>query len=434
MIQLLLDNSYSRILGLSPEQHRQLKDLLSYEIDSQQAYFSGSFRTKRTLLGKKGEFPTGLLSRVKDWIQGTGLTVTSQDNRRPPKRGYRLFNLNLDITPYPDQENAVKVCLERYRGICRMVTGYGKSVTMALLVNALQVKTLIVVPNLELKRQLTESFNLWFGPTPNIIIENIDSPVLKSLTDFDCLIIDEAHHSAARTYRNLNRRQWTKSFYRICFTATPYRSREEEQLLMESVTAQVIYSVPYKEAVAQKAIVPVEAYYLECPKIDTDGYTWQEVYSDLVVNNEARNKIIKDVIHTLEGQHVLTLVKEIKHGEWLKIISGSPFANGQDESSRPLITQFASGQIKSLIGTTGVLGEGIDTKPAEWVIIAGLGKSKPAFMQQVGRGLRNWPGKETCKVILLKDKSHKWTLAHFNAQVKILKEEFGVVPVKLDLP
>ena len=86
-----------------------------------------------------------------------------------------------------------------------------------------------------------------------------------------------------------------------------------------------------------------------------------------------------------------------------------------------------------LIGTTGVLGEGIDTRPAEWIIIAGLGKSKNQFMQNIGRGIRVYPGKKSCKVILFKDGSHKWTLKHFKEQCMILKEVYGIVPMRLEL-
>jgi superfamily II DNA or RNA helicase len=431
MIQLTVDNSYSRITGLSDLEHKELKELLSYEIDAQAAYFSGSFRTKRSLFGKRGDFPTGCLYLVNRWLNDKNHVYNDHRTRPQPRHG--LFSLNLGLTPYQPQLNAVKACLTHNRGTISAVTGSGKSVMMALLVNALQLRTLIIVPNLALKNQLTESFRQYFGSLTNITIENIDSSKLINERDYDVLIIDEAHHVAAKTYRNLNKKAWGGIYHRYFFTATPYRSREEEQLLMESVCGEVIYKLDYKTAVDSEFIAPVEAYYIELPHTDTDGYTWSEVYSDLVVNNEARNKIIKNLIHLLEGQNVLTLVKEIRHGEWLKTITGSPFANGQDEGSKDLISQFSNGEFKSLIGTTGVMGEGIDSKPTEWVIIAGLGKSRPAFIQQVGRGIRKYEGKESCKVIIFKDKSHKWTLAHFNAQVRYLKEEYGIKPAKLEV-
>lgn len=344
---------------------------------------------------------------------------------------HNVFGRN--VRPYPEQAEAVDVAAKYHRGILSMVTGFGKSITMALLIYRLQVRTLVVVPNLELKRQLTETFRSIFGTNKNIVIENIDSPKLKTLTDFDCLLIDESHHVAAKTYRKLNKTAWKGTYYRYFFTATPFRSRDEEQLLFESVAGQVIYSVSYKDAVAKGYITPIEAYYYELPKIPVRGYTWAEVYKELVVDRADRNDLIAELMFKLEEEKksTLCLVKEINHGDELKRLTGIEFANGQDETSKEYIREFSLGALGSLIGTVGVVGEGVDTKPAEYVIVAGLGKSRPAFMQQCGRGVRMFKDKESCKIILFKDASHKWTLAHFNAQCKILRDEYGVKAVKL---
>jgi superfamily II DNA or RNA helicase len=126
-------------------------------------------------------------------------------------------------------------------------------------------------------------------------------------------------------------------------------------------------------------------------------------------------------------------VKEVKHGYAIQEIFNAPFANGQDDITRAYIGAFNKGEVKGLIGTTGILGEGVDTKPCEYVIIAGLGKAKSAFMQQIGRAVRTYPGKESAKIILFRDASHRFTLRHYRAQAKILKEEYGVTPIKLEL-
>ena len=110
-----------------------------------------------------------------------------------------------------------------------------------------------------------------------------------------------------------------------------------------------------------------------------------------------------------------------------------PFANGQVEETRYYITLFNEKELPCLIGTTGILGEGVDTKPCEYVIVAGLGKAKSAFMQQIGRGVRVYPGKESCKIVIFRDTSHKFTLRHYREQCKVLKEEFGIVPLKLEI-
>ncbi len=428
-IKLIIGNSYSQIIGLSPSQEVAVRKALSYSIPDPRGY---NFRqTTRYLIDKRGNFPTGLLSHLKKALDVGGDQI---DTREVPDRT-GLPDLNLPFDPYPEQIAAAECAASRDRGTIVMPTGSGKSVTMAFLVSYLQLKTLIIVPNLTLKRQLTESFLQYFGPTPNIVIENIDSKRLKTLTDFDCLIVDEAHHSAARTYRELNKKAWNSIYYRFFFTATPFRGREEEQILMESISGDVIYTLDYKTAVASGMILPIEAYYVELPKIPIKGRTWPQVYKEAVTHRQDRNEMLTSLAFRLHmaDKSALFLVKEIAHGEQLTADGAFAFANGKDENTAQMLEEFADGRRGILIGTTGVCGEGLDTRACEYVIPAGLGKSKPQFAQQVGRALRRFPGKDSAKIILIKDPSHRWTLTHFNAQRKFLVELYGVIPVKLEI-
>lgn len=436
MIVLDVNNSLSRIYGLhSDAQFRQLRDILSYTAEG---YFGGRPPAKRYLIDKKGCFPTGLLPRVEEFLKEETHRIC--DFRTVPTPSH-LFKLELPYPPYPEQIAASEAAIAANRGIISMPTGSGKSVVIALIINKVQVPTLVVVPSLELKRQLTASLKATFGSyavnsNGPITVENVDAlDVTKVERKYDCVIIDEFHHSAAATYRKLNLKAWGNIYYRFGLTATPFRANDNEALLLESVLSQVIYNIPYQTCVDLKRIVPIEAYYIDLPVTQMKGNpnSWPAVYSELVVNNVARNLIISNLIHSLASSPTLTLVKEIRHGEILAEITGRPFANGAADNTRELILEFILGENKSLIGTTGVIGEGIDTKPAEWLINAAGGKSKNQFMQQVGRVLRLHPGKETGKVILFRDTSNKWLLNHFKAQVKILKEEYGVAPAKLTL-
>jgi len=436
LIKLTIDNSYSKIEGLSVAQHRSLKKLLSYKIDAQTVYHSGGFRREKSLLGAKGDFPSGLLIRVNKWLWDNHITHTTYVlNKRPPAQTDWKFNLKLLITPYKEQRYASRVAYESDRGTISMPTGSGKSVTMALLVACYNTRTLIIVPNLTLKQQLTESFTEWFGSLENITITNIDDPNLINEREYGLLIIDESHHVAAKTYRTLNKKAWNGIANRYYFTATAFRADAEEQMLMEAISGDVIYKLTYKDALASRMIAPIEAYYVEVPKTSTDAVTWREVYDDLIVNNELRNVLISGILVTLTDSNASTLclVKEIAHGDALSKVTEIQFANGQIEGSSELIREFAAKRSNSLIATTRVCGEGVDTKAAEYVIIAGLGRSKPSFMQQCGRVMRKYEGKESGKVIIFRDASHKFTLRHFREQCKILKDEFGVIPVRLDI-
>ena len=436
MIELIIDNSYSTIKGLSIGQHKELRSVLSYYTAPPNSYMAKQYGVKKvSLLSKHGVFPTGLLLNVTQYVTDLNLFPVIKDLRIAPINRLQTINGNIGVTPYPEQVNAVKACIRQNRGIVSAVTGFGKSVTMMLLVNTFKLRTLIVVPNLELKRQLTSSFEACFPDMSNITIENIDSKKLNKLTDYDCLIIDEAHHVAAATYRQLNKTAWKGIYHRYFFTATPYRSIKEEQMLFESIAGQVIYEVDHTTAVRKGYIVPLEAYYLDVPKTKVTGSNWSTVYQALVVNNEPRNALIAQLLTTLkaEKKSTLCLVKEIKHGDKLSHACQIHFANGQDEDSKDMIKFFSQGKLNSLIGTTGVLSEGVDTKPAEYIIIAGLGKAKNSFMQSCGRGFRNWPGKTSCKIIIFRDTSHRFSIDHFKNQLKFLRDEFGIEAERIEL-
>ena len=243
------------------------------------------------------------------------------------------------------------------------------------------------------------------------------------------------HHVAAKTYQKLNKTVWKDIYYRFFLTATPFRNDEEEQLLFEAIAGAIIYKLDYHTAIRERYIVPVEAYYVELPKQKTEAYTWQEVYKELVVHNSVRNNMISCVLLALQNSHksTLCLVKEVTHGKILSGYTGMPFVHGEDDESRKYIQEFNQGNLKTLISTTGIMGEGVDTRPCEYVILAGLGKAKSSIMQQIGRAVRNYPGKESAKIILIKDTSHKFCSRDFKAQCEIFRNEYACEPTRLDI-
>lgn len=433
-MELITGNSYSRVTGLTTSQFAELRKLLSYQTDKASAYFSGGYVRTKYLIDSKGNFPTGLLSKVENFLLERHDTI-HYDNRMTIPKAVCIPYALLPHRLYKAQERAVSEAIHNGRGCISMPTGTGKSLVIAQIIAKLMVKTLIVVPTLEIKNQLRDMLRNVFGNMDHIAVENIGSPKLKNMKDFDCLIIDEAHHVAAKTYQKLNKTAWTGIYYRFFLTATPFRNKTEEQLLFESIAGQVIYQLSYKEAIKDGYIVPVEAYYIDLPKQKVSGYTWAQVYNELVVNNKPRNETIANLMwqFSFADRSTLCLVKEIKHGRILAKLANRDFVCGEDQQSRAIIGSLNNGMNRSVVGTTGVLGEGVDTKPVEYVIIAGLGKAKSAFMQQIGRAVRKYSGKESAKIILFRDASHKFTLRHFNAQKKILLEEYGVKVQKLKL-
>lgn len=84
MTKLTVDNSYSRIEGLEPKAEKNLRDELSYVIGGQSAYFSGYGAKRRSLLSKRGEFASGLLTRVEMFLKKNNIKYNVVDLRIIP--------------------------------------------------------------------------------------------------------------------------------------------------------------------------------------------------------------------------------------------------------------------------------------------------------------------------------------------------------------
>jgi superfamily II DNA or RNA helicase len=433
MIKLIIGNSFCKVVGLTIDQYANLRLLLSYQTKPTKTKFSRGQYVSQTkyLLDKTGSFPTGLLSLAAPLFHDLDLEIV--DTRVKPFSVGSFPPGNFSFELYPEQDEAAETAAIHTRGVITAPTGLGKSAIIASIIDKLRVKTLVVVPSLELKKQLTESLQRIFGKTDLIRVMNVDS--IKNKEHYDCVIIDEFHHSGAKTYQKLNKTHWPGVCYRFGLTATPFRSYDEENILLKAILADVIYEVEYQTAVEKGYIVPMEAYYIDIPPQQPKGNkkSWPAMYSELVVNNTRRNEIIRNLILVFGSNKTSTLclVKEVNHG---KLIAGDDigFISGVDQD-RYLLEAFNGGKLTCLIGTEGVIGEGVDTKPAEVIIIAGLGKSPNRLIQGFGRGFRRYKDKKSCKIIIFKDNSHKWTLDHFKEQCKVLKEFYNIVPERLEI-
>lgn len=95
MVRLIIDNSYSKIEGLTVKQFNSLRKLLSYTSDPQAAYYSGGFAKIKYCIDTKGNFPTGLLNRVQKHLSDNMLKYVYFDKRVEPAYQPGMFKLRL---------------------------------------------------------------------------------------------------------------------------------------------------------------------------------------------------------------------------------------------------------------------------------------------------------------------------------------------------
>lgn len=446
MTAIIIDNAECQIIDMTVEDYRVLKNLMSYSLPNRHNYFSrGYINQKKYLIDKKGRFPTGLLPLFYAFTQSNNSVFKIIDNRREPRPLVEFPAPSFRVALYKEQIEAAEAARALKRGIISMPTGTGKSKVIELIISLLKVKTLVVVPSLELKKQLWESISHTWPTITNkfITIENVDALDPNKPGDYDCVIIDEFHHSGAATYRQLNKKAWKDVYYRFGLTATPFRSRDHEQILLESVLSEVIYKLDYSVAIQKNYIAPLEVIEVDVTKNSSASKLnkWTAVNSKLIIENyelNAKIALVAKVLY-LAGKSVLVLVKQLRQGDFIKELLSKEnltvmFANGKSADSNIFIRDFSSGLSKILIASS-IVGEGIDTKAAEYVILAGgTGRSKISIMQNCGRVLRKYEGKTSGKVIIFKDTSHKWLREHYREFRKIVLEEYGIAePSKLNV-
>lgn len=475
-IKVTVQNSYCQVEGLSPAIELRLKEELRYLNQSVAYSYHSNLRTikrlrqalsedakiklsdaeradkEKTLRGLEGKnrvlfrdlykvlfkdsrFATGLLPKFLGSLEGAGAEYEVVDLRRKPAKKQIQFVLREQFPPMRYYQRAMSRLFVdgEGRGIGIAPTGTGKTLTINRMIWELGVKTLIVTPNKDISVNMVDTLEKHFGKghvtrlstksgkrskTPpklnDINVCNIQSLVKMDpelFKDIDCVIIDEFHHAAAETYQEVNEKHLRNVYYRIGMTATNFRN-DGADLALEAVLSQVIYEYTIKQAIADGFLVKPK-FHIEPMQLQTLS-TYQKEYKSEIVENDERNDCIMQMALHHEKDSVLILVKQLEHGERLKaLIPGSAFLHGEekDDVRRQVMEDFRSGKITKLIGTS-VIGEGVDLPRAKVLIMAGGGKAKSGVMQNIGRVLRPFPGKDEALVYDFTDEGSSYQGEH----------------------
>lgn len=319
--------------------------------------------------------------------------------------------------PRDYQEEALELLTTNYRGVVNFATGLGKSLVAVHAIKRYRKRALIVVPGDSIAKQfysdLVDAFGesrvgMFGGGRKKIkdITVGIAASVKNHIDDFKrhdlgMIIMDECHHAPADT------------FYKIAMdlgdvgkifglTATDYRSDGKDIMIAGGVGPSII---------CKDIIWGVKNHWLADPyfimrRVDTtDRYNYKndknKNYKSHVLNcQQMKDRIRSDVQKFMDaGKSVLCLVDEVAHGEELSRELGIPFATGKDKQSKQYIEQLNKNKIPGLVGTDGKIGEGVDTKNIEVLILANFVASKGPVIQCIGRGLRKTDTKSTCVIL-----------------------------------
>ncbi len=216
--------------------------------------------------------------------------------------------------------------------------------------------------------------------------------------EFDIIIIDEAHHAAATSYKKII--DYFKPRLLLGFTATPNRG---DNVRLDDVFEKIIYQKDLKWAIQNKYLTDIE-----CIRVNI-GYDISKVARRMgdyatgelekAMNTDILNGAIVESYKKYAKGQTLIFATSVEHAQNIaKLIEGAVAVTAETKNRGELIEKFTKREIPVLVNCM-IFTEGTDIPLVETIIIARPTLNSALYTQMVGRGLRLYPGKEKLKLI-----------------------------------
>ena len=442
-----------------------------FEFEVPGAKFIPSVRNKvwdgkiRLFNAMTGMIYAGLVPRILKFCNMRDYPVeispgTYEINEVPDDSGMQLAEeFGSTFVPREYQNEAVVHALKRDRALMLSPTASGKSFIIYLLTRFHMEqgrKTLIVVPTTSLVEQMASDFIEYNNGNPldihkirGGIDKNVDAEITittwqsiyKLRKDwyekFDVVVGDEAHLFKAKSLISVLEKM-IDCKYRYGFTGTLDGS-QTHKLVLEGLFGAVYEVTTTKKLIednthAEFGITAITLQYPDAIRKLNKGKTYQEEI-DWIVTNESRNKYIRNLAHSLQGNTLILFQFVEKHGKVLlpllekdgkhvHFIYGGISAEDREEVRRLAETNDDN----IILASYGTFSSGVNIKRLDNIIFASPSKSKIRNLQSIGRVLRksNDNSKATLYDIVddLQWKSNKnFAVKHFIERVKIYNDE-----------
>jgi superfamily II DNA or RNA helicase len=218
--------------------------------------------------------------------------------------------------------------------------------------------------------------------------------------EFGLIIIDEAHHAPASSYRKV-----IDAFSPVKVlgvTATPDRT---DEAALGQVFESVAYEYGVLDAINDGWLVPIEQEMIEVDGLDfsqiktTAGDLNQGQLEEVMMEEDAIHRVAAPTIECAGDRPTLIFTVSVAHAHALANIlkdrygktAASLDGTSDPETRRDVIQKFKSGNIQYLCNC-GLFLEGFDAPNTAVVVMARPTKSRALYAQMLGRGTRPLPG------------------------------------------
>jgi superfamily II DNA or RNA helicase len=455
-MKICINTLNSRIETDNKELFDVLYNLFSFKVPGAEftaAYKRHSWDGKQHFISKEGFFKTGLLPRLLKILKKVKCTPKLKHMVSP----YIILPQDWEIENfqyYDYQKELIEKALSHKRGIVKSPTGSGKTLIMAGLVKALAGRKMILLFNA--KQLLTQTYDFLtktcklenigicygegyhYGDIMLCTIQSIDKILETHLDEAEVLMVDECHEFANGNTTLAALRSFPKAQYRIGFTATP-PSDSVPKYNLEGSLGRVWEVVSTSSLVASgtltKPIIQLIDRSYNASGLDED-MSYLDVYDNYVVNNDLRNKIIREIVYDIKAKNkrarILILTRSLDHGRTLERLlgDGCQFLEGADSIGERYssISRFRGHSGSSVLIGTKILQTGINIEEITHFINARGMKSEIATLQALGRALRKHDTKKFVYVYDFLDKE-KYLITHSIARKRHYEKEGHTVKV-----
>jgi len=325
----------------------------------------------------------------------------------------------------PFQQKAVRAMMLRDFGTLSAPTGSGKTVMALYIIARRKEPALIVVHTKDLAYQWIDRIGQFLGISEDDVGfigggkvkmgEKMTVALVQTL--YKCaedvskhigfLIVDECHRCPSRTFTEAVTEFDSK--YMLGLSATPFRRDNLSRLIFWHL-GDVHHKIDQSLLVESGDILAAEVIVRETdfkPYYDPVN-EYSKMLSELVMDDQRNRLIASDIekeVHNNDGV-CLVLSDRKKHCETLQALLryrykiSSELLTGDLSGSerRAVLDRLDQGDVKVLIATGQLIGEGFDRKDLSPLFLATPIKFSGRVLQYLGRVLRPAPGKRIARV------------------------------------
>ena len=407
----------------------------------------------------------GLLKEIKNFAKTRDYVVHYEENCKPSLTDLTddelnkfLNSCNLTLNPRDYQLNAFRHAITYDRGVFLSPTASGKSLIIYLLTRYYNARTLIIVPTTSLVSQLASDF-ADYGFVSDSFVHRVysgqdkqtDKPITIStwqsiykldktyFKQFDVVIGDEAHLFKAKSLTTIMEKL-IDCKYRFGFTGTLDGSLTNKMVLEglfgPVFTVTTTSKLMEQKHVADMKIKAIVLSYKEEERKLAKNYSYQDEV-DFIVRHDGRNKFLRNLGLSLEGNSLILFQFVEKHGKILFDMMKDKEPNrpiffihgGIDGEEREQIRHIVERESNAIIvASYGTFSTGINIRNLHNVVFSSPTKSRVRTLQSIGRGLRLGTEKTNAVIYDIADdlkykNKTNFTITHFMDRLNIYNSE-----------